>query len=650
MSDPIVARVAGQSLVDGQWHRLHPATPLLRGGIAFIAILGIVIANLRERIIELFLPQPGRAPGDPIDYVISHGWVGWGLLALAGGLIVVIGLFYLSWRMHTFRVTNEAVEVRSGVLFRTHRKAKLDRIQGVSIEKPVLARIVGAARINVSVAGQDANVKLEYLYGSDADGLRRDVLTLASGVKLAERSAATGGANTAANTAANAGVVAGPGAETWAPGAPGVPGVPGVPVGPGAAGLPGGPGAPVQPESRSAAATAAVSRFVTDRVDDFISPELDPDAAPPESVVKMSLGRLIGSVVLSWYTWVVIVVAIVAAVFVSRGTYFPLFFAVPMVLGLVGYYWTGVTKAARYSIAATPAGVRVGFGLFSTTNETIPPGRIHAIQVSQSIIWRPFGWWQVRINKAGLSLEQAARGSSTNTVLPVGSLEDAAKVVELMLAGRIDGSAWGPLNSALLTRDGLGFVSSPKRSFWINPLAWRRTGYALRDGLLLFRKGVIWRKLDILPLARLQSIRIEQGPLLRVLDIATATAHTVPGAIVAELPGVAREEAIRLFEATAAGIVAAQSGDRSHRWASLDEEVSAEEAAVTAPYADLVGGAVVDESAMDERAAAMGLPGAVNESAAPEVPVVQESPASPQSLASPESPDYPASSGDGRHA
>ncbi|WP_285024951.1 PH domain-containing protein [Plantibacter sp. ME-Dv--P-122b] len=539
-AEAIVPRVAGQSLVDGQWHRLHPATPLLRGGIAFVAILGIVIANLRERLIEFFIPAPGmEQPTDPIDYILNHGFVGWVLLAIAVGLIVVIAVFWFSWRMHTFRVTDEAVEVRSGILFRTNRKAKLDRIQGVSIEKPLLARLIGASRINVSVAGQDANVKLEYLYGADADGLRRDVLTLASGVKLAERRQAAAA---------------------------------------------GDPADPTQPPRPAPDGTGGVSRFVTERVDDFISPELDPEEAVPDSVVRLTLGRLVGSTLLSPFTVIVLISVVVGVILLANGLDWAWFWLVPMVLSLGAFVWSGVTKSLRYSIAATPSGVRIGFGLFSTTNDTVPPGRIHAIEVSQPIIWRPFGWWRVRINKAGLSLEQAARGATSNTVLPVGSLVDAAQVVELMLAGRIDGSAWAPLQSALATRDGVGFVGSPRRSRWINWFSWRRTGYALRDGMLLFRQGVVWRKLHILPLARLQSLRINQGPLLRALDLASATAHTVPGPVIAKLPAMARDEAVRMFGAASAAIVVAQSTDRSHRWASFDPEHQPSEAQATAPY------------------------------------------------------------------
>ncbi len=34
-------------LADGRWHRMHKATPLLRGGIAIVAVVGIIVANLR---------------------------------------------------------------------------------------------------------------------------------------------------------------------------------------------------------------------------------------------------------------------------------------------------------------------------------------------------------------------------------------------------------------------------------------------------------------------------------------------------------------------------------------------------------------------------------------------------------------------------
>lgn len=520
---PGVQAPAGRrSLTDGQWHRLHPATPLLRGGIAFLAIAGFVIANLRERFVEVFLPGSGEfgEDYDPIRYVWEHGYVGIALLAVLGVLAVVMAAFYLSWRMHTFRVTDEAVEVRSGILFRTHRNAKLDRIQGVGISRPVLPRLFGAAKMEVSVAGADASVKLEYLYSRDADDLRRDVLTLASGVRLAGQGLAPAPA-----------------------------------VGPDG----------IQNE-------AALSRIVNERVNDFLAPELDPAAAPPESVVRIPLGRLIGSTVLSLGTVFIVALAVVMIVSLVNGQIWALFWFVPSVIGIVSYFWSTVTKSLRYSIAGTPSGVRIGFGLFSTSNDTLPPGRVHAIEVSQSVLWRPFGWWQVKINKAGLSAEAAAGGKGNTTVLPVGTLTDVSRVVELMLGGAPAAALHDELDRAIRDPSRSGFVLAPRRARWIDPFAWRRTGYAIHDGLLLFRKGVIWRKIDLLPLARMVSFAVSQGPVERMLRLASARAHTVIGPITATLPSIGTAEAARLFEQVSAGIVVASRTDHSHRWAERHED------------------------------------------------------------------------------
>ena len=44
-----------ETLADGEWHRMHPLTPLFKGGLALIIIAGIAIANLRDRLIAWFV-------------------------------------------------------------------------------------------------------------------------------------------------------------------------------------------------------------------------------------------------------------------------------------------------------------------------------------------------------------------------------------------------------------------------------------------------------------------------------------------------------------------------------------------------------------------------------------------------------------------
>ena len=615
------------ALTDGEWHRLHPATPLLKGGIALAAVLVILFNNAREYVVELFVPGGRRGDeGDPFGYVVDKGWLGLLLLAVVVVIALFVGGFWLSWRMHTFRVGEDVVEVRSGIVFRTNRRARLDRIQGINIQRPLLARVFGAAKLEVNQAGQDANVNLAYLRSASADDLRREILRRAGGAQQPHAPApSAAGAPVdapAAGTgdATDAAVVAG----TAGPGQPDAHG----PHRQGFGGL------------------------VEQRANEFLAPELDPDEAPPQSVVALSPGRLIGSTVLSGYTLFLLaaVVAIVISV-VTTGEWFLLFVLLPAVLGSGGFYVNRITKSLRYTIAGTRDGVRIGYGLFSTSNETLPPGRIHSVKVSQPLLWRPFGWWDVKINRASRSSTKGAAGQENTTILPVGDEDDVRRVLELVLpelvgvaavgvaaeearAGssasadvpeavasatvvpEVVASATGPETDASvageaappalggevlgdatsvageaappavrdaveattehtlsLVEGGLrssgtdgGFTVSPRRAAVLRWFSWRRNGFRTAPGALLLRKGAIWRQLVIVPLPRVQSVGLVQGPLRRRLRLATVHLHTVQGPIVAEIGALDQDDALGFFTTAGREAVAAAHADRTHRW------------------------------------------------------------------------------------
>jgi putative membrane protein len=501
-----------EDLADGEWHRLHPATPLLRGGIAFVAIVGIVIANLRERIIDLFVPEAGQYGGDPIDLIERHHLIPVALLVVLGVLILIMVIFYFSWRVHTFRVTADEVEVRSGILFRTNRKGRLDRIQGVDVTRQLLARVFGAARLEIKVAGQDANVNLAYLSSRNADALRRVILRRASGIREQERAASQGAA---------------------------------------------------------AAPARGVGDLLNERAAEFIAPELDPSVAPPTSVVQMHPARLVGSTVLSSATlWFVAIVAAAIVAAVVFHVYEILFAIVPTVFALGSVLVRRVTKSLRYSIAATSDGIRVGYGLLSLSNETLPPGRIHSIQISQELLWRPFDWWEVRVNLASRSRERGQEGRRGTSILPVGSRADVLKVIRLALPELLAADGMPELVAAALERGrpGDGFTISPPRARVVRWFSRRRNGFALRPEAVLLRRGAIWRDLVVVPAARMQSVAVHQGPFLRALRLATVNVHTVQGPISARIGGLDQDDAVGLFRGAAEADVAAATSDRTHRW------------------------------------------------------------------------------------
>ncbi|MGC5615204.1 PH domain-containing protein [Georgenia sp. Z1491] len=76
----------------------------------------------------------------------------------------------------------------------------------------------------------------------------------------------------------------------------------------------------------------------------------------------------------------------------------------------------------------------------------------------------------------------------------------------------------------------------------------RAMGYCEMDEDLLFRKGLLWRSLVVVPYGRMQQIDVEAGPLDRRFGIASVKLSTASAQTDAKIPGLPADEAARLRE------------------------------------------------------------------------------------------------------
>jgi uncharacterized protein len=89
----------------------------------------------------------------------------------------------------------------------------------------------------------------------------------------------------------------------------------------------------------------------------------------------------------------------------------------------------------------------------------------------------------------------------------------------------------------------------------------RAWAYAERDDDLLVRRGVMIRRLSVIPYGRMQFVDVTAGPVERSFGLATVRMHTAAAASDARVPGLPAAEAARLRdnltalgEARAAGL------------------------------------------------------------------------------------------------
>ena len=73
--------------------------------------------------------------------------------------------------------------------------------------------------------------------------------------------------------------------------------------------------------------------------------------------------------------------------------------------------------------------------------------------------------------------------------------------------------------------------------------AWR---YQERHEDLIVARGVLVRRLSVVPYGRMQFVEVTAGPIERMFKLSTVKLHTAAAASDARIPGLARDESTRL--------------------------------------------------------------------------------------------------------
>jgi len=136
-------------------------------------------------------------------------------------------------------------------------------------------------------------------------------------------------------------------------------------------------------------------------------------------------------------------------------------------------------------------------------------------------------------------------------VLILGSTVTVALAASLGEAFGAPAAAGGGGGALVLTVVGLWFVRRRVQ-------AW---AYQEREEDLIVERGVLVRRLSVVPYGRMQFVDVTAGPVERSFHLATVQLHTAAAASDARIPGLEPEEAARLRdrlsalgEAKAAGL------------------------------------------------------------------------------------------------
>jgi len=404
------------------YRRLSPLTPVVR---SFIFVAAAVAATWRDLL-----------RGD----IGGFSWILLGLL-LAGAVFGAA-----SWLRTKYWIESDELRVDTGVISRQSRRIRIDRLQGIDIVQPFVARLFGLAELRMDVAGGGAREgSLAFLTLNDARELKDLLLARRDAVRAAATNVVTGAED-----------------------APG-----------------------------------------------FTPQPLEPDRV----LARVDLGMLLASIALSLETVVLLLVAFgSAAAFLGTGRWGGFSATLPLLGGILLFQFRKLAGNFHFTVSETPAGMQVRRGLFELSSQTIALPRIQGIVISEPLLWRMMNWHRLDVSIAGYSSSSESDGGpAASTVLPVGDRTLVKWLARHMLAD-MDAAP------SVLT-------APPARAKWVAPIGRHFMGVGLSERVVVSREGVFTRRTHVVPHARVQSLRVTQGPWQRRLGLADFHVDSPPGPV-----------------------------------------------------------------------------------------------------------------------
>ena len=504
------------------------------------------------------------------------------LIGFAVLVLILVG-GSIDWWFTRYSLDDLAIHRRSGFLFKKNRTIRLESVQSVDISRPLVARLLGLSELRFEVAdGSSEALHIKYVSARKAEVLRRTAMAsinllrseaagrpvdvLPDSMQIsAERMPdanqlhqpfeasyeASYGAPLQDGTVQDGTQLVAPqqGAQQLAPGqfAP-------------------EQSAPQRPGTQQPGASRRGARMP-------MPVAADPSQPP---IFRISNVRLIASIMLEHLVWLVPAVALMvgAAVFAAimdgespflifmallPGTFVPL-------LGYLGTLWARFDGAANFKITPSgQGGVTLRYGFTGTHTQNVMVERIQSLAVEQSILWRTFGWYRIKMTIAGIGIEKNDNQKlvTRNVALPVGNKQETLMVLRLLLPALDEAQAQVLLdtaNGSLKSQKPQvpAMIVTPSSARWMDLLTWKRNGVTTvgytagsvqastridsdaarssvgehtRGDLLLIRGGYFIRTMSIVPVSRVLSVSRGQGPLQRAFGCASVHFGTVPGPV-----------------------------------------------------------------------------------------------------------------------
>lgn len=130
------------------------------------------VQKVATLVVLILFTSPGLFSMSPATVIVA-----------SAGIMLLVSLVatyeYLYWKKFEFKISEDGINITSGVFRRNDKDIPLKRVQNIDVDRNFLHRIVGIAKLNIETAGgSSTEATLKYLDDEEADQIREKVRAL----------------------------------------------------------------------------------------------------------------------------------------------------------------------------------------------------------------------------------------------------------------------------------------------------------------------------------------------------------------------------------------------------------------------------------------------------------------------------------------
>lgn len=478
-----------------------------RQHLSKLSLLVSGIAGLRSLILPLI--ALGYTLTDKIGFSLL-------LFAFAAFIGISLAISYLAWRKFTYHIGAEEIRIESGILSRNTRSIPYERIQDVSIEQKLIARLLGITAVKFETGSSEGDEgTLEFVSLEEAENLRQLVRARKSGSQTTASTAALDALDEhISSTVSDEVIFAMDVKRVFTLGTFNFSLV------------------------IFAIAAGAVQQFdfllpgdIGDLIDYFVA-SFDETSTSIKSVAMTS--QILG---------IIIVLMII------------------VIIGMLSGQLQTFLREYGFTLTQTDRGIRRKRGLVTLTDVVMPLHRVQAAVIQTGAIRKQFGWHALKFTSLGSdtgaeSSHMIAPLAKDYEYWPIAALANITTPDDNLAFGRSHISYLIPslfFGLFFVILSIIGSMTAPNQWhfswIWIAAiipisyglLSWRYHFHAIDDQQIFVKSGFWNQKMTILPMAKIQSVDIAQGPISQMMQVAdvrfgiaggsglsTLTIHNVP--------------------------------------------------------------------------------------------------------------------------